>query len=342
MTKISTKSVVLSLATIGVLTGCGTSVNLAKYKPATLDKSPNMPSKEVMISTELPKVIIMNVDESNIEIAKKAQVGETIAVKVNSLLAEGKSVKILQRIDNKGINLLSKEVAAAQLAKEVGSDVGQADNLITGKLSRASYDHQFQEAYSYQVKTKEGTKTVHVPPSMVYKSCVNGNLKIYTLPNLDEVDSFEYDECANHSTEVRSSSEVVERNDGLVQSAANQGADTVSYSLKNFFAKKGYIADKKVDGSDVIVQAYLGSKNGAKEGEDVEIYSLEDVTNNLTGETKKENVKIGTGKISNQITDSYSWVIVKEIDEGKKVQAGDFIKIKYEEGFFSKAGKFLK
>ena len=141
---------------------------------------------------------------------------------------------------------------------------------------------------------------------------------------------------------MRSSYDVVKRNDGLVRAAALEGADTVSYDLKNFFAKKGYIYEARLKGDDKIIKTTLGAKHGAKEGENVEIYAVEDTTNNLTGVTSQETILIGNGTISNQVTPGSSWIIVDEVQDGKNIHAGDFVKIKYEEGFFSKAGKFLR
>jgi len=337
------KTSLLSLTAIALLSGCGTAINLTKYSPTTMEKAPNMPSTKKMMSDELPKVIIMDIDNNGINVAKQAKIGSAIASKINTLLAESKGAKVVKRVTKTSYNkMLSKEVAAAQLSKELGTDVGQADNIITGQLSTASYDHSFREGYYYTIKTKRGNVKKYQPPMMSYKSCVVGNLKIFTLPSLDEAASFEYDECSRKSTEVRSSTDVVKRNDGLVRSAALEGADTVSYALKNFFSKKGYIYEAKLKGDDKIIKTTLGAKHGAKDGKNVEIYAVEDTTNTLTGVTSKETTLIGTGTISNQVTPGSSWIIVDEVQAGKKINAGDFIKIKYEEGFFSKAGKWLK
>ena len=55
----------------------------------------------------------------------------------------------------------------------------------------------------------------------------------------------------------------------------------------------------------------------------------------------KDIIKIGKGKVSNQITQKNSWIIVDELYNNKDIKAGDFIKIEYKEGFFSKATKSL-
>jgi len=343
MTKLNFKKSLLIYIIIILFTGCGSTLNLTDYTPSPMEKAKNMPSIKKMMSKSSPKVIIMDIDNNGIKVAQQAKVGSAIATKINTLLASAKNVKIAKRITKSSYEkMLSKEIEAAQLSKELGIDVGQADNIIIGQLSTASYDHSFTEGYYYVIKTKEGNIRKYQPPMMRYEACIIGNLKVFTLPGLEEEVSFEYDECSSTSTEVRSARNVVSRNDGLVRQAALESADTVSYDLKNFFSKKGYIYESKRNGNDIIIKTTLGSSNGAKEGEEVMIYTIEDSINILTSITSKEIVQIGTGTISNHITPSSSWIIIDDLQNGKTVHAGDYIKIQYEESFFSKAKKFLK
>jgi TolB-like protein len=325
------------------LSGCGTSIKLSAYKPTTLPKAKNMPSKEVMMSNELPKVIIMDIDDNGMKIAKQAQLGRSIATDINTNLAQARSVKLVKRVNKVSYDkMLSKEVKAAELSKELGTDVGQADYILTGQLSNASYDHSFHEGYYYYVKTKRGKERRYHPPYISYKACAVGNIKIFALPSLKEASSIPFNECSSKSEDARSASEAKLKNNGLVRAAGNEAADTVKYPLKNFFAKKGYISEMRKDGDDLIVNTTLGTKFGAKEGEEVKIYAIEDLTNSLTGVTKKTEVQIGTGKISNQINSDFSWIIVDEVEDGKNIEAGDYIKINYQEGLFSKAMKWIK
>lgn len=337
------KNTLLSLGAIALLTGCGSSINLAKFKPSPLQKCENMPSKEKMMSNKLPKVIIMDIDNNNIDVANNAKLGKSIATSINTGLSSAKSVNVLKRIKTTSYDkMLSKEIKAAELAKEIGSDVGQADYLITGKLSTASYDYNFAEGYYYYVKTKQGTRRVYQPPVIRYKACSNGNIKIFSLPDLNQAESIAFDECSSTSHEARSPRDAKTRNDGLVRRSGEEAADTAQYPLKNFFAKKGYIFEMRKDGEDKIVKTTLGVKSGAKQGESVDIYAIENVFNPLTEQTSKETVKIGSGTISDKITATSSWIKIDEVQEGKSIKAGHFIKIKYAESIWSKGLKFLK
>ncbi len=340
------KSYIVNLTAFAVLsigfTGCGTSIMLSKFKPQPLPKAEHVPSKEKMMSDELPKVIIMDINDNDIFVAKNAKLGKNIATSINTGLAEAKSVKLIKRVDNVEYSkMLSNEIKAAELGKEIDADVGQADYIITGQLSNASYDHSFTEGYYYTVKTKNGTARKYQPPRISYKACSTGNVKIFELPDLSEADSFEFDECTSTSHEARSPKDAKIRNDGLVRESGAEAADTIKYSLKNFFAKKGYVYELRKDGDKVIVKTTLGSKFGAKEGEEVDIYAVESLTNSLTGETKKTEVIVAKGQISNQLNKDFSWIIIDEIIDGKELNAGDYVKIKYEEGFFSKMVKVI-
>jgi len=334
---------IIAILMVVVLTGCGTSINLTKYSPSTLDKTKYMPSKKQIMSDSLPKVIVMNLDNNDMKTATQANLGGSMATKINSLLTKGKSVRILKRIQKVSYDkMISREIKAAQLSKELGTDVGGADYIITGQIGNSTYDHSFREGYYYYVKTKKGKVKRYASPTMSYTACATGNIKIFTLPTLLEADSFEFDECVKKSTVVRSSRDIVRRNDGLIRRAGDEGADTISYALKNFFSKKAYIYEMKKESSNRIVKVTLGLNHGAKEGEEVNFYKVEDSFNVLTEQSKQEEIIIGTGTISDQITETSSWVIVDELNLGKTIQAGDFIKINYEEGFFSKTGKYFK
>jgi len=262
---------------------------------------------------------------------------------VNTELAEGKSVKIVKRVKKSNYSqLLSKEVAASELSKELGTDVGQADFIVTGQISNATYEHTFTEGYNYECKDSNGNvRNCYMPPHMSYKSCVEGNLKVFKLPTLSEAFSKSFDECSNTGTEVRSAGDVIRENNGLVRKAGLEAADSVTYPLKNFFALKGYIYEKRIKDSDEILKTTLGSKAGAVKGVAVYIYSVIDDSNSLTGTTTKETVKIGEGTISNQITSNSSWIIVDEMFNNYTPKAGDYVKIIQKESIWSKGIKLI-
>jgi len=344
---ISTKSLLTaSVATASVLffTGCGSELNLPDYKKTPLQNATHMPSKAEMAGAHA-KVIMMPIDNNGLSIAQRAKLGNSMIVKINTELANAKSVDIVKRVKKSSYDkILSKEVQAAELSKELGTDVGQADFIVTGQISNATYTHHFTEAYTYECRDLQGNKGIcKAPPHMSYESCVEGNIKVFKLPELKEVFSNPFDECSRTGTDVRSARDVVRENNSLVREAGAEAADTVTYPLKNFFAIKGYIYEerKNADG-EIILKTTLGTKTGAKEGDDVIIYDIADETNPLTGKTSTDTVKIGTGIISNQITPNSSWVIVDELTGENTPKSGDFVKIIKKESIWSKGLKLIK
>jgi hypothetical protein len=325
------------LIIVVTFSGCGTAIKLHEYLPSALQKAPFAPSKEVIKNDKLPRVIIMDVDENGIDVAKNAHLGSSIAGHINTLLARSKSVNVVSRQKSKSLQtMIDKEVKAAELAKEIGTDVGQADFIITGLLSSASYTYDFSEGYYYEVKNKEGkTVKLYRSPKMSYRACSVGSIKVLTLPKLHEVESIAFNECSYETNDVRSPRNARKRNDSLVRQSGTKAAKHVSYALKNVFAKKGYVYELRKKDDDAIIHTTLGYNFGAFEGARVNIYTIESTYNALTEATTKEIVPIGQGIISNQITPNTSWIIVDELSEGRTIQAGDFVKITYTNSAFS-------
>jgi len=335
----------LSIFTAGILSlsGCGAELNIPEYSKAPLAKTLHMPSKSEIQGSKV-KVIMMPIDNNEINVAQRAKLGNSMISKINTELAEGQSVQIVKRVKKSSYSqLLEKEVAASELSKELGTDVGQADFIITGQISNATYEHSFTEGYNYECKDSDGNKrTCYASPRMSYESCVEGNIKVFQLPSLREAFSNPFNECSNTSTEVRSSRDVARENNGLVREAGLKAADSATYPLRNFFAVKGYIYELRKKDNTMILKTTLGRKRGAKKGESVKIYSLIDDTNSLTGTTTTEAINIGEGTISNQITANSSWIIVDKMFNNYTPKAGDYIKIISEESLWSKGLKLIR
>jgi hypothetical protein len=321
------------------LTGCSSAINISTYNPVTLKKGKHIPSKEQLGGGGASKVIIMDISDNNIANAKKAQLGKSMASNINKELSENKNVKIMKRVSSSSYKeILSKEIKAAELGKEMGEDIGQADYLLTGQISNTTFSNKFKEAYT--TTDKDGKTSAH-PAEITYKSCVEGTLKVFALPDLNEVKSKSFDECSSFSEEARSPSDAKPSNGSLERKAGAEAMNSASYELKNLFTPKGYIFEMRKDGDNIIIKTALGSKIGAKEGEDVEIYSIEDVNNPLTGETTQTAVLIGKGEISDKVTPAYSWIVIDKLYDGRDIKLGDYIKIKYEESIWSKGTKAL-
>ena len=307
------------------LTGCmGGGLKLNEYKKATLQKAQYAPSSEEMKTQSRAKVIIQDIDENGIPTAQKAQLGKSMSSNINKELSENRNVRILKRVAS-GTNI-KEEIKAAEIGKGVGSDVGQADYLLTGKISNSTYTNNFQEASK---STDKNGKVTYYPAKINYKACVEGTLKVFSLPSLKEVTSGSFDECSSSSEEARSPSDAKPSNGTLERKAGTEAMDSVAYTLKSFFTPKAYITAMKKDGDDQVIRVSVGKKQGAKEGDEVQIFKM----------TSDGSVQIGTGEITNKITNTKSWVTVDDLEDGETIKEGYYVKVIYKEGYGSKIWK---
>ena len=321
------KLLLSSISSLIILTGCGSSINLNKYSPTNAPKAQAMPSK-AQLAGKKANVIVMDAGNNNIAIAKKAEAGNTIGTKINGALAASNEVNIIQRL--KSTNL-EDEVKRAELAKTLGTK--GVNYIIGGKIANATYNWTFHEESRWT--DKKGR--VHItPPSISYESCISGNIKVLSLPNLNIVKTIPIDACVHDSEDARSPSQARRYDASLVRRAAMEAADDATYPLKNFFAPKGYIEEIRRNGDDLIAEVTIGTKNGLKTGQDVVFYTLKTITNKLSGKSHKEAVKTGEGTVSNQIGNDYAWIIVNNIEDGATLHIGDYIKPVSKEGFFTK------
>ena len=327
------KKWIFSVVALFLFYGCGTSINLSEYRKIPISKSPLAPSKQELKREKIPNVLIQEFDNTTSKVARRASLDKNLPKVLENRLAESKLVHILNR-DKKFS--LREEIKAKELAMETGTDVGQADYIINGYITNASFTNNYVEGKTYTV----GDKTITLPPKYEYRACVSGVVKILELPDMKVADTTQFEGCATDSENLTIFKKPKIQDNGLVIEAGENGIDSASYEIKNFFAIRGYIFEmrKNKDG-DTILNTTLGKSRGAEEGLKVDIFKLQKHTNPLTEETSIDEVKIGEGVISNQIENSSSWVIVKELESNSKIEIGDFVKPHYKESLISRTLK---
>jgi TolB-like protein len=309
------------------LTGCmgGPSINLKDYKKVSLTKSKFATAKKKQAGTA--KIIIMNIDNNGIANAEKINLGKSLASNINKELSENKNVRVLKRISSDNYEkILSKEIKAAEVGKELGEDVGQANYLVSGQLSNVTYTNKFTEASSYV--DKDG-KSHYTAPSIKYEACVQGTLKVFSLPELQEQETKSFDECSSSSEQARSPRDAKASNGTLEREAGAEAMDSVAYTLKSFFTPKAYISKMKKDGDTKIIEVGVGKKQGVKNGDEVNIFTM----------TNDGPVQIGEGEVTNKITNTKCWVMVTDLEDDATIKQGDYVKVIYKEGTWSKLGK---
>ena len=308
-----------------IFTGCGPAINLAEYSQVKLESAAILPSKSEL-GGQKPKVVVLDIRDSGSAAARQAQAGNSVTTKLDGIIS---SSKIVEMVDRSAASKLQEEIKLAEMNKKAaytGPDV--ADFVISGNISNASGGHRFQEAFT-QCDKKGNCYTY--PAQCTYSGNLNGLIKVYEIPSLKVVNSIDISGSASSTTEGRCSSNA--DYSGLITTAGINAAASAKVKLLNFFSPKGYITEKRTKGDNAIFLAQFGTADGVKFNDNVKLYRLETSTNPLTGVTTKQEVFVGEAKVTNQITQNISWIIVDDAKIASTVKLGDYVKIEFKRGF---------
>jgi len=278
--------------------GCS-SINLQEFKPKSMQKN-KYSSVKKDLKSENKKIAIIKIDNGKSDLAKNLNLGNIIS---NEIKNELSLIGIQSIITNDKSNINSNDFKY----------------IIDGKINNVTYGYEYlAPAPSITITGK----TVMSPAKHEYTSCINGFLDIKKVSSLEIVKSIPFEKCKSKTECAKNPKK--RSYTSLIIENARDALKSIKTNIKNFFGHRGYISEQRTNGKTTIVKTTLGRKYGAKRGENVEFFTIK-------GDTK---TLIGNGVISNQITDNTSWVIVDSLNEGAELKVGDFIKIKYEKGFF--------
>lgn len=331
---------------------CTTTIrNFDDYQKQFLPKTAFMPSKD-NLSGEEPKIVVFALDENENKIAESAKLGESMANDIENILSKN---NLGQIVDRKAALKLEKEIALAEM-KKTGSYKGPiiADYAISGAISNAGFTSKYSAGFFYP-NPRTGD-IITVPPKYTYSTDVNGNLKIYELPSLTVVQTIEFSNNKSRSENAAQDGglslgslqvggkkvEAAKNDDNLMRKTANEAVSDIEVDIKNFFAKKGYILEKRVYGKKAIFKISLGIIDGLKQGDKFEIIGKYENQNDLTEESEIERRIITTGTVTDRIDPKTSWVVIDDIKKLDSIRLGDAVKITYEKSSFTKINKFFR
>jgi len=299
------------------------------YQKAPMLKANLMPSKEVVEGRPV-KVAIFPLETDGLLVAKNTKLGSSIAIDIESLLTKDKLVEL---IDRKASQKLEKEVELAEMkSNKTYEGPVVADYIISGSINKANFTSQYISAkHSFNI---ESGSYSYVPPKWNYISEVGGNIKIYAIPSLSIVRTFEIDGTSKMSENAKSKTSAKTEDDYLVKEASRNALNNISIDLKNYFAKKGYILEKKVLKGQTIFKISLGTKDGMKQGQKLIIYSKKEERNSITGEVEIIESKITKAVVADIINAKSSWIIIKNKNDIEKIRLGDIVKAEYKKSFW--------
>lgn len=343
----------ITLITLSLLLGsCAPTIkNFPEYQKQFLTKSNFMPTKQ-NLEGKSPKVVVFALDENDNQVAIQAQLGNAIANNIENVLAQN---RLAELVDRKAATKLQKEIALAEMNK-TGSYKGPqvADYAISGTISNASFNSKYTSATSY-VNPKT-LQLVSIPAKFTYSANASGNIKVYELPSLNVIETIEFSGSKSRAENVQQNGGVnfaglqiggdqakgVERDDGLVRRAGEEAVDDARIDLKNAFAKKGYILEKRVYKEKAIFKINLGSLDGLVHGDKLEITGQYENENAITGEIEVEKRIIGSATVTDKIDPKTCWIVIDDEDNINSVRLGDAVKVKYKKSSFDLVSKMTR
>lgn len=341
----------INLAIILLLASCAPTIkNFDDYQKQFLAKTEFMPTKENLENAP-PKIVVFALDENDNQVANQAQLGNSIANNIENILAKN---RLAELVDRKAATKLQKEIALSEM-KKTGSYKGPkvSDYAVSGTISNAGFTSKYSSGGIYYTKQ---TGLVTTPPNYKYSSDVAGNLKIYELPSLAVVDTIEFSGKKTRTENVQQAGGVslgalqvggekvkgADRDDSLVRKAGEDAIDNIIIDIKNAFAKKGYILEKRSYGNKSVFKINLGSLDGLKHGDKFEIVGQYQSQNAITDEMEAERRIIAQGTVTDRIDPKTAWIVVDDNKKADVIRLGDMIKLKYNKSSFDGFGKFVK
>lgn len=315
-----------------------------------MPKTNFMPDKAAL-ENKAPKVVVFTLDESSNEVAKNAGLGSSLANSIESALAKDKVAQLVDRNANKK---LKQEIMLAE-SNKTGAYKGPqvADYAISGTIANASFTKRYTEATSYVDKTGH---IVRIPAKYSYHADVSGSIKIYQLPSLTVASNIDFNGRAGRSEDVQSNggmsvqglvhiagqkAAAENRDDNMIRKAGQSAIDDIVVNIENFFAQKGYILEKRVRNDKAIFKISIGSADGVKQGDALEVSSKFEDQNPLTEKTEIEQRLIATGVVADKIYPNSAWIIIDDKKKAESIRLGDIVQIKYKKNYFHSVSKTL-
>ena len=340
------------LALILIISSCTPTIkNFDKYQKQFISKSEFMPDEKTL-ENKLLKVAIFDFEEGDIEVAKQSNLGKSVATSMESILSK---YRLAELVDRKATEKLQKEVQLSEMNK-TGSYKGPklADYAVSGSIANANFANKYVSGSTY-MNPKTGD-LISIPPKFVYSSQVVGNIKIYELPSLTVIDTIELDGKSVRTENVQQDGGIsfggiqvggtqeggIQRDDGLVREAGADAVDEAESAIRNAFAKRGFILEKRTFDGKSIFKVNLGSEDGVKHGDKFELIGQYEVENSISGKSEVERRVVTMGVISDKIDPKNCWIILEDKKKADVVRIGDMIKMKYSKSAMKSFAKMAK
>ncbi len=311
-----------------LLHACSTTVtDVGAYREVPMADAEVMPTPE-QVRAGRTKVVVLDVDDQSVR-GRFPDAGLLKARKLEEVLSEGGT----EVVDRSLASRLRQELSLAEVRGEsqnvyTGPDV--AHFAIRGFLTDVGASSRYTSPS--EVCDKKG-KCTYIKATCAYSGNASGGIRVYELPSLRQVANF------NLKGSTYSSEGGYCRNDFNTLGAVMRGAveDAVydnRVELKNLFAPKGYVSEKRILDRRVIFKVMLGRSSGVNPGDRVTFFTLRKKENRLTKKLEYEEQTLTTGVVSDKVADELAWVLPDDLPKAEQIRLGDYARVQYRKGFF--------
>ena len=317
----------LAAMTVIAVSGCATQIkDIGDYQKAPLSETDVMPTAQ-QLDAKRTKVLVFEADDQAVR-NRLRDAGVLKARKIEEVLS-GSSVEI---VDRSLALKLRDEIALAE-AKGDGSTTYSGPEVasvaVRSFITDVGAGSKYTPASQYEYKGK----FYQVAHSCSYTGYATGGVRVYEVPSLRLMGTFAL------KGNVSTSENAYCRDDqstllGLARQAVEDSVHRNRADLKNMFAPKGYVVEKRAKDKNVIFKVMVGKASGAASQDKLTFYTLRKNENRLTKKVEFEEVPITTGVLSDQIGEDFAWIVPDDLDKARQIRLSDFVKVVYKKGFF--------
>ena len=212
-----------------------------------------------------------------------------------------------------------------------------ADNVVVVHVNSADVTGESVDA----VQTDKGK--VFVGAQCKYTGIVTGGLRIYRVPDLLVVKLIELHGSQSQSEPARGRNCEPRGDSAVLKRRAGESAiEAAQASLKNLFAPKGYLLERRRCGRDDVFKVSIGKSGGLDAGDLVDIYTLHLAVNPLTGVGDLEEEKVANGCVSTRVGSNHAWIAGLKSADVSRVHLGDYIQVVYKPPFSVKVREWIR
>lgn len=317
--RVAIVSMVIAIA----LTGCGGYLPVKDTQYVSIPVAELAPTQD-MLQSSGAKIILSPIEYSD----KNDRVFvDSVYDDLSQRLLKSGNVLVDRKLANK---LKNELLAAEQSGRFQTSGPAVADIAMMTKIVSLSYSSTYHKR-----KKKKDSKgnTYYRDAYCSFRSKAKLNVRAYKIPSMELVNTYEYEGSYKKSIDMRNSRCSISGHTtyNILNAALAKAIKSDSHRTLNDIAPESYVLERYDDksnlGEKVLYRTTIGTRQGAVEGAEVNIYHKVKRKNPLTKTTRIENILIGEGEITSEIDETGSYVYVDDEALISSIKIGDVVKL---------------